>query len=119
MTDTDTLRCLTNPALQVLADNWDSHDPWGSGMVALGAVCDVLTAANEQDRIDPGAGYRPAMGQTQSLDDLADSGEDEAWDCVALANELREGTVTVDDLARAARILHLYLDRVRAADLDY
>jgi hypothetical protein len=113
----------SNAALRYAADpcNWDGeHDPWGSGMAALGAVCDVLYAMGESHLIEPSAGYRPAMGQSADLAALADADpEDEMWDTVALAQAVRSGDVNADDLARASRILSLYLDLARDAGRDY
>lgn len=113
----------TNPALDYLADNWDSHDSWGTGMMALGAVCDVLYAMGEADRIDPGAGFRPATGQDFTLAQLADPDFADEWnidyDTNVLATAVEDGEVSVDDLERASRILHLYLELARAAGRDY
>lgn len=113
----------SNAALQYAAEpiNWDNHDPWGSGMTALGAVCDVMFAMGASHLIEPGAGYRPGMGQSADLDALADADEEDGqdWATVSLAGAVRSGDVTVEDLARASRILHLYLDLVTAAGRDY
>lgn len=116
-----TMRRNTNRVIQMAADGWDNGDPWGSGMAALGAVCDVLYAAGASDLIDSGAGFRPGMGQTSDLDQLADCGEEdgEPWETVALAIELRAERIDLDDLALAGRALHLYLDVVRDAGRDY
>jgi len=113
----------SNQALRYAAEraNWDDHDPWGSGMMALAAVCDVLDAAGDADRIDPGAGYSRGMVAQDTLANLAHPEDEDGADyaTVNLALAVESGDVTTDDLARASRILSLYLDLVKAAGQDY
>jgi hypothetical protein len=117
-----TLRKSTNPVLTLASDSWDTGDLWGSGMAALAAVCDVLDAADALHLVDPGAGFSPPpYSPTPTLDDLADADETSGtpWETSVLAEQLRDGLVSLDDLRRASRILSLYLDLVRSAGLDY
>ena len=113
----------SNAAIDQLIDDWDDGDPWGSGMIALGACCDVLQAAGEDDLIDPGAGYVPAMVPVSDLEELADETFAEEWqidyETHCLAVELNAGRLAPEEIGRAARILSLYLNLVRDAGLDY
>lgn len=111
----------SNPAIDSLIDSWDHGDPWGSGVLALSAVCDVLEAMGEGGRVDPGAGYAPAKVATHpTLEEMAENADDDFQsDASWLAESVLDGDVTEEDLARASRILSLYLDLVRAAGKDY
>lgn len=107
-----------------IADGWDGGDPYGSAMLALGAVCDVLFA------LDPNAipgdwQFRPAMGQTQDLESMALRRDDEgtltgAEDLTTaeLAAELLAGNISEAGLVHAGNILSRFLDML-PEDLKY
>lgn len=105
--------------------SWDDGDPWGSGMMWLGAACDLLAIIGEGHLIPESAGYRP--GGLPSLDEVywqadhwtEDGGADVDSNLADLGSAYRVGRITPDDLALAARILDRYLDMVRAAGRDY
>lgn len=119
---------LIHPIIQEIANNDRQHDPWGSGMMALGAVCDVLSV--EGGHIPPEAGYRPAMGLGREA--LADTDEDSEFyyqrDLLAGMYpdefpgywvEGYEPNLTTEDLEYAAKVLHRYLALVKLAGRDY
>lgn len=104
-----------------IADDDRAYDPWGAGMAALFAICDVL--ATEGEDIPTEAAYSPgAMGPHVDADD------DRARTLMAgLFPDRFPGfwvdghrpNLTVSDLQYAARVLCRYLDLVRIAGRDY
>ena len=119
---------LIHPIIRGMADDDRDHDPWGTGMMTLGAICDVLSV--EGGDIPAEAGYRPAMGLGR--DALADDAEDGEFyhqrDLLAglYPDEFPghwvdgyEPDLSMGDLEYAARVLHRYLDVVRLAGKDY
>lgn len=63
-----------DPIITAARIGWDKGDPWGSGMMLLGAVCDFYTVLGFAPHVDgwptvpEEIGYRPAMGlSVQSL----------------------------------------------------
>lgn len=124
------------PALEAFRDDWDAGDPWGSGMAALGAMCDVLHMVERLDLVPEGSGYRPSvmwdprerrtmaryltMWMSAPEDDADEPEElDEYREILNVWRPLVAGRITLDDIATAARILSRYLDMVRAAGRDY
>lgn len=100
-------------------------DPWGAGMMALGAVCDVLFI--EGGVIPTSAGYWPAMGLTHDAMVEHDEFTQQRTLLAGLHPEQFPGfwvegyepDMTVDDLEYAARVLDRYLDLVKHAGRDY
>lgn len=121
--------CQANKALYVLRSYGyaDTSDPWGDGMTMVGAVCDLLSMLGEEARIPADMGYHRSPYDTTTLADVLaqadawteDLGGDIAPELCDLARAHRDGEVSTDDLATAARILSRYLDMVKAAGLDY
>ncbi len=95
--------------IREMADDDRDYDPWGAGMTALGAVCDVLAVNGEP--VPASAGYSPGAGGPH-----IEPGD--YW-AETLLVELENGAVDVQDLDYAARILSRYLDWVRLAGRDY
>lgn len=97
---------------------WDhKYDPWGSGMIVAGAICDVLYTLDGE--IPSAAGYRPAAGLRTTADLALDpvSGENELQS--ELLELLTTGELQLVDLEHAARVLDRYLDLVKLAGRDY
>lgn len=104
-----------------IADDDRAYDPWGAGMAALVAVCDVL--AVEDEHVPAEAGYRPGAGGPH-----IDPDDSNAVSLMAGLHPDRyqgfwvEGyapNLTVADLTYAARILSRYLDLIRRAGRAY
>lgn len=119
---------LIHPIIREMADDDRKHDPWGAGMGALGAVCDVLHV--EGGTIPTSAGYWPSMGLTlAAMIAEQDSGEYDRQrtllaglypeDFPGFWVEGYEPNLTIADLEYAARVLDRYLDQVRLAGRDY
>lgn len=102
-----------------IADDDRAYDPWGAGMAALGAVCDVL---HEYDgEIPESAEYRPGVFGPDLSGDAART---------LLAGMFPERfpgfwvegyrpDLTLADLEHAARVLSRYLDWVCFAGRNY
>lgn len=122
-----------NYVLRLLRDNWDSADPWGSGMAAAWAVCESLTAIGSD--VPASLGYSPGMGGPEVpgvafADGGVMSNEDvsyetvEVWEYLDLANKAH-ADYTLKDRARvqevydAATLLSRYLDWCKLAGRDY
>lgn len=102
-----------------IADDDRAYDPWGAGMTALGAVCDVL--AVEGGDVPASAGYRPGVFgpdvsycQAKSLLAALHPNRFRGYWVDGFVPDL-----SVADLEYAARILSRYLDWVRVAGRDY
>ena len=108
-----------NPALNVMIDNFDSGDPWGSTMGMAFALADVATAIGNST-VQATLMYSPGAAAPQSLDELADDdGDDAPFEAILLAAAYRAGEVDDDDLERCAHILSRYLDVLQRAGRDY
>lgn len=104
--------------IREIADDDRRYDPWGAGMTALGAVCDVLHV--EGGGVPAEAEYSPGVGVdtedhnvTTLLAGLYPGRYVGFW-VEGYAPNLR-----LSDLEYAARILSRYLDWVRLAGRDY
>lgn len=104
-----------NPALDVMIDNFDGGDPWGSAMAMGFAVGDVAVALGNS-AVPAILDYSPGLAASSSLVDLI-GGED--FDTSALASAVQSGEVSEVDLERCARILSRYLDLLKRAGRDY
>lgn len=106
--------------IREIADDDRAYDPWGAGMMALGAVCDALHVAGGEVPVE--AGYRPGAGGPDVMGD-------ETLETVlaGLYPDRYEGYwvegyvpgLSLADVEYAARILSRYLDWVRLAGRDY
>lgn len=107
------------PAIDVMIDGWDGGDAWGSALSLAFALADVAYAAGV-DEVGSILDYTPGMGETLSLDEIADGTDDDTrYEAVCLAEAYISGDVTDDDLVRAAKVLSRYLDLCKRAGLDY
>ncbi len=104
-----------------IADDDRAHDPWGTGMAALGACCDVL--AVERKQVPAEAGYSPGAAGP-----ALEPGDSRAETLMAALHPDRfpgywvdgyQPDLSIDDLQHAARVLSRYLDWVRLAGRDY
>lgn len=85
---------------ELAIQDWD--DPWGTALMALGGMCDVLTSVGEDALIPESAGYRPAAGGVD-LDDYP----------TAMYYELfGDEVITPDALGYWVRVLDRYADLV-------
>lgn len=107
--------------IREIADDDRAYDPWGTGMTALGAVCDVLAVEGED--VPAEAGYSPGIfGPQVDPDDYHATTLLAALHPEQYPDAWVEGyapNMTTDDLEYAARILSRYLDWVRLAGRDY
>lgn len=113
--------------IREIADNDRTYDPWGAGMGALGAVCDVLWV--EGGSIPAEAGYRPALALTRAAltRDACGEFDDQRTLLAGLDPDEFPGFwvdgydpgLSLDDLEHAARVLSRYLDVVKIAGRDY
>lgn len=112
-----------------LVDDDRAHDPWGSTLATLGAICDVLSVMGGE--IPASAGYRPAMGLSHPNDlrwnevtgenynaHILLTGLDTSFD-PGLFTEDYEPDLATDDLEYAARVLDRYADVLKLAGRDY
>lgn len=104
-----------------LADDDRAYDPCGSGMLALGAVCDVLAVKGGDIPAD--AGYSSgALGVGIDPEDNHATDLLAGLDPDAFPGHWVEGytpNLTLADVEYAAVILSRYLDFVRLAGRDY
>lgn len=109
----------TNPILDVLRDSWDSGDPWGSALSALGALQDY-TPGDPVNRAEAEEGVIDSR-----LADLAD-----IWDQLveydfvegldnAAENERRSLAQWDDWEQHAHRVFDRYADLARLNGRDY
>lgn len=122
---------MIHSVIREIADDDRAHDPWGAGMSALGAVCDVLFALGDSELIPVEAGFRPAMASSQDIEELRDDGTGENYHAHAILAAMDSTfdpdyyvfgflhDLTVDDLEYAADVLTRYLDLVKLAGRDY
>ena len=105
------------------ADDW-AYDPYGTGMNLAFDICEVLNAADVEGDITPAPfarwQYSPSPYVTvPSLDTLADDEEGESWGARALADSLRSGENTTDQLIKAGDVLSRYVSLLTLAGRDY
>jgi hypothetical protein len=114
---------MLHSLIREIADTDRAYDPFGAGMAALFAVCDVLYAADEY--VPAEAGFRPGMGQPTGSVDPDDSSATTLL--AGLCPEEFPGywidgyspNLSVADLQYAARILSRYIDWITLAGRDY
>jgi len=92
-----------------LNDLWDDQDPWGSGMAAGFALCDLALTEGFSERIPDGLGYRTAMGGAETEDATYQYAVD-GW---------LSGYFNADDVIEYLTQLDTFLDACKAAGLDY
>lgn len=109
-----------NPALDAMIDSFDGGDPWGSAMSMAFAVAEVGRVIGHPE---PGQtlNYRPSiLAGNVTLDEYAENPDrDFDYETVSLAEAVKAGRVTEEDLSNAARVLNRYLGICRAAGQDY
>jgi len=103
-----------HPVSQVISEDWDSGDPWGSSMSEGFAVCDFVTFhLDSPHEIPMELGYCPAGGgcpQNASEDDTIY--ED-------LVRCFEAGDFTATDVFEYLPVLNRYLDACKVAGVDY
>lgn len=93
---------------------WDrAHDPWGSGVSALGTLADAAWFFGEDVESE---GTTPAVGQHPGGDWIEHDEHEAARELVVA---ILEGQASRDDLAYGIRWVDRYVTLVRAAGHDY
>lgn len=108
-----------NLAIALVRDGWDAGDPWGSAMLALGDVADVMYAAGLP--VPEELEYRPSpLTDERTLADIvSDDPGTTPYDARVIASECLAGRIDARTLRLAALTLNRYADACRAAGLDY
>jgi hypothetical protein len=107
------------------ADAWDwAHDPYGTAVGLAFDICEVLNAADVEGDITPEPfarwQYSPSpYVAVPSLDTLADEEDGDSYGVRALAESLRDGEITTDQLIKAGDVLDRYIDLCILAGRDY
>jgi hypothetical protein len=106
-----------NGAMACVRANWDSSDPWGSALSAMGGICDALSATGNGADIPASCGYRPAGGgitveDIRQFDDY--SGAREYLDMIEKGDDQ-----DYTDLLKTLKTLDRYADILRAVGRDY
>lgn len=122
-----------NAVLQILRDNWDFHDPWGSGMAAAWGVCENMAAIGQD--VPDSLGYSPGMGGPEYIGaPFSDGGymteEDVSYETARVQEYLDlinvdwwkwtdEDKARFSEVRQAAILLSRYLDWCKLAGRDY
>lgn len=110
-----------NSIIREIADDDREYDPWGTGMTALGACCDVL--AVEGEHVPAEAGYSPGAAgpfiepEDSNANTLLAALHPDRFPDFWVPGYRPE--LSVADLQHAVRVLSRYLDLVRLAGRDY
>ena len=97
------------------------YDPWGSGMIALGVLVDVLWACGEgvPSRIaTPGAAGGGILDPDLDVDEL-DVPDDEFAEARLLYQQVCRGELTLDDVKYGMFVVDRYLSLVHRAGRSY
>jgi len=101
---------------------WDrKHDPWGSGMGALGVLLDVLWTCGEgvPSRIaTPGAAGGGILDPDADVDG-PNAPDDESADARWLYQQVCRGELTIDDVRYGMFVVDRYLSLVERAGRSY
>jgi hypothetical protein len=106
-----------NPVLQWARERWDEGDPFGSAMLALGGIADLLATSGLYNTVPQGWGYSPGAAGPF----LDAEGEDLAELLGLLeAGELAEPSVQqVRELLHAGAVLDRLITHCRLTGRDY
>jgi hypothetical protein len=97
------------------------HDPWGSGMVALGVLVDVLWSCGEGVPYwisTPGAAGGGILFPHADVDG-PDAPDDEHVEARRLYQQVCRGELTIDDVRYGMFIVDRYLSLVELAGRSY
>lgn len=109
---------MPNLVISIVREGWDSGDKWGSAMLALCDIADVMAAA---DVPVPGElQYRRSVLDSRTVSDIATGDPDmTSYGARVIAEEYLAGRVDVRALTLAALALSRYVDACKRAGLDY
>ena len=114
-----------NRVLGVLRETWDDADPFGSAMLGLGAVCDVLAGTGVWGVIPQGWGYWPGAAGVPSLayDDSTGEGYHTATVCEVLgidpSDPAEPSADDIRELLHAGAVFDRIVSASRLAGMDY
>ena len=95
---------------ELIRQDFDSGDPWGSVMIHRFTIADALY--REGGEIPHAWQYRAGMGAGGDVDP-------EDWQAVEYAREIDAESFTLDELTHAGNVLHRYGDALERAGHSY
>ena len=107
----------THPVMAEVRYSWDSGDQWGTVMGWHFAVCEVLSAMDED--IPAHWEFRRGANPASTLAELAEEDDAIPYEDHILAGMVLAYQTTAEDLRYAGEVLHRYAHTLKRAGVDY